>query len=99
MSRIDAGLTKRNAPFGRLRRVLLHQEEAHHAFGCRQLERLVAEGRVSRDRLRARAPEYLGLTEAMVTTLSDVFASIREDAGAWASDVPRFMPDWLTVPM
>ena len=98
LSRIEAGLAKRDAPFGRLRRVLLHQEEAHHDFGCRQLERLIAEGAVAIEALRARTPEYLGLTREMVTTLSDVFASIQEDAGDWASDITRFVPHWLTVP-
>ena len=29
LARIEEGLAKRSAPFGRLRRVLLHQEEAH----------------------------------------------------------------------
>jgi len=38
LKRIEAGLVKRNAPFGRLRRILLHQEEAHHGFGHRALE-------------------------------------------------------------
>ncbi len=96
LSRIEAGLVKREAPLGRLRRVLLHQEEAHHEFGCRQLERLIEAGLASQDQLRARVPEYLGLTADMVTTLADVFASINEDADAWAKDVPRFLPAWLS---
>lgn len=97
LSRIEAGLVKREAPFGRLRRVLLHQEEAHHEFGCRQLERLIQAGLTSHDQLRARVPEYLGLTADMVTTLAEVFASINEDADAWAKDVPKFLPAWLTL--
>src|SRR5712691_8943519 len=34
LGRIEAGLVKRKAGFSRLRRILLHQEEAHHDFGC-----------------------------------------------------------------
>ena len=97
LSRIEAGLLKREAPFGRLRRVLLHQEEAHHEFGCRQLERMIESGEASQELLRAQAPEYLGLTREMVLTLADVFASIQEDAEDWASDVPRFLPACLAA--
>ncbi len=97
LARIEAGLAKREAPFGRLRRVLLHQEAAHHEFGCRQLERLIGSGEASLERLRGRVPDYLDLTQAMVTTLADLFASIGEDAAAWASDAPRFLPEWLSA--
>ncbi|MEW6542231.1 MAG: hypothetical protein AB1411_01325, partial [Nitrospirota bacterium] len=70
LKRIEAGLAKRGAPFGRLRRILIHQEEAHHAFGRRCLERAIEAGRTSPDRLRPPGLEYLALTEAMVGTLS-----------------------------
>ena len=42
--RIEEGLAKRNAPFERLRCMLLQQEEAHHGFGCRTLDRMFAAG-------------------------------------------------------
>jgi hypothetical protein len=96
LERIEEGLAKRNAPFGRLRRVLLHQEEAHHGFGCRTLERMFAAGVTSPDALRDRGQEYLALTHAMVATLGDLFTSIEEDATAWATDVGRYVPEWLT---
>ena len=96
LKRIEAGLLKRNAPFGRLRRLLLHQEEAHHAFGCRALERALARGETAFDALRPRALEYLALTETMVTTLANLFDDIKEDAAAWASDARAYLPAWLT---
>ncbi|ALA57447.1 hypothetical protein [Nitrospira moscoviensis] len=95
LHRIEAGLVKRGAPFGRLRRVLLHQEEAHHAFGLRMIERGVAAGRADRDRLRHAAQEYLDLTHRMVLTLADLFSSIHEDPAAWAGDVNTYVPAWL----
>jgi hypothetical protein len=95
LKRIEAGLIKRNAPFGRLRRILLHQEEAHHDFGCRALERAIAGGRTTAETLRPRRQEYLALTDAMVTTVSDLFESIEEDPAAWASDVRSYVPSWL----
>ena len=95
LKRLEAGLVKRKAGFSRLRRILLHQEEAHHDFGCHVLERAMASGQTSSDALQLRAQEYLTLTDAMVATLSDLFASIDEDPSAYASDAKRSLPAWL----
>ena len=96
LTRIEEGLVKRAAPFGRLRRMLLQQEEAHHGFGRRMLERAMAEGRIDAETLRCRAQDYLGLTDQIVLTLSDLFESIAEDPTAWARDVRKFLPEWLS---
>jgi len=95
LTRIEEGLVKRAAPFGRLRRILLQQEEAHHAFGRRMLERAMAKGRIDAETLRRRAQDYLALTNQMVLTLGDLFESIAEDPTAWAHDVRKFLPEWL----
>jgi hypothetical protein len=88
-------LVKRAAPFGRLRRILLQQEEAHHGFGRRMLEQAMVEGRIDAETLRRRAQDYLVLTDQMVLALSDLFESIAEDPTAWANDVRKFLPEWL----
>ena len=95
LTRIEEGLIKRTAPFGRLRRMLLKQEEAHHGFGRRMLERAMAESRIDAETLRRRAQDYLALTDQMVLTLSDLFESIAEDPTAWAQDVRKFLPEWV----
>ena len=95
LTRIEEGLVKRAAPFGRLRRVLLQQEAAHHGFGRRMLEQAMADGQVDVETLYGRAKDYLSLTDQMVLTLSDLFESIAEDPKAWAQDVRRFQPEWL----
>ena len=95
LTRIEEGLVKRAAPFGRLRRMLLQQEEAHHGFGRRMLERAMAEGQIDAEELCRRAQGYLVLTDRMVLTLSDLFESIDEDPTAWARDVRKFLPEWL----
>jgi hypothetical protein len=97
LQRIEEGLAKRKAPFERLRRMFLLQEEAHHAFGCRTLDRMFAGGVTSPGALRDRGQEYVALTQAMVATLADLFASIEEDATAWAADVGRYLPEWLAA--
>lgn len=96
LARIEEGLAKRNAPFGHLRRILLHQEEAHHDFGRRMLDRAFAAGATSPDQLRIRAQEYLALTDRMVSTLGDLFASIDEDPQLYMKRAKHDLPAWLT---
>lgn len=95
LTRIESGLVKRNAPFGRLRRMLLHQEEAHHAFGVGMIDRGIAAGLADLSELRTKAQGYLWLTNSMVLTLADFFEIIEEDPGAWAEDVQNYVPAWL----
>lgn len=97
LTRIDRGLDKRHAPFCRMRRMLLRQEEAHHGFGRRVLEQAMAESMIDVQALRRRTQDYLALTESMVLTLCDLFATIDEDASVWAADVRTFLPAWLTA--
>lgn len=97
LNRIEAGLTKRDAPFGKLRRVLLHQEEAHHAFGVRVIERGLSTGQMDRRELYAKAQDYLALIQSMVLTLADLFDTIDEDPSAWANDVRKYLPEWLSA--
>ena len=96
LTRIEEGLVKRAAPFGRLRRILLQQEEAHHGFGRRMLERAITDGRIDAETLSRRAQDYLALTDEMVLTLSDLFETIDEDPAVWAQDVRKFLPAWLS---
>jgi hypothetical protein len=95
LNRIEAGLVKREAPFGRLRRVLLFQEEAHHAFGERMIDRAIDRAQADRAELRRKARDYLALAHTMVLTLADLFGMIEEDPAAWASDVKKYLPEWL----
>jgi hypothetical protein len=97
LKRLEAGLVKRQAGFGRLRRILLHQEEAHHAFGLRALERTIQAGQASPEALKDRAPEYLAVADEMVMALRDLFASIDEDAGAYVKDAKAALPQWLSL--
>ncbi len=95
LQRIEEGLANRKAPFERLRRKFLQQEEAHHGFGCRALERMFSAGVTSPEALRDRGQEYLALTHAMVATLADLFTASGEDATAFAADIGRYVPEWL----
>ena len=90
------GLVKRNAPFRRLRNVLLHQEEAHHQFGVRILERAIARDQISVEQLRNRMSDYFPIAESMLLSSTDLLESIDEDPQAYNSDFYQYLPDWLT---
>ena len=96
LGRLEEGLVKRGAGFTRLRRLLLQQEEAHHLFGQRTLERALAKGETSLEALCIRTPVYLALTDAMITSLTELFQSIHEDPGAYIADTRIYLPRWLT---
>ena len=95
LARTEEGLLKRSAPFGRLRRILLRQEEAHHDFGRRMLDRAFTAGSAAPDRLRARAQDYLALTDGMVSTLGGLFESIDEDPRLYLERARGYLPAWL----
>ena len=98
LARIERGLARRSAPFARLRRLLLHQEEAHHAFGHRALERMLSGSGCVQDELRSRAADYLGLVEEIVAGAGDLLASIDENPSAYLPDPQRLLPAWLATP-
>jgi len=98
LGRIEEGLRRRAAPFGRLRRILLRQEEAHHRFGERLLERAMAAGETSVEILRDRGQQYMDLTDEMVQTLDDLFESIDEHPQQYLSQAKRTWPSWLLAP-
>ncbi|HNP30852.1 MAG: hypothetical protein KC592_10860 [Nitrospira sp.] len=95
LQRLETGLVKRNAPFRKLRQILLQQEEAHHGFGLRTLSRMVDKGQTSIDHLRELAPAYLDLGKDLLFSAQDSFHSIREDPHEYWGDFLRGLPMWL----
>ena len=96
LKRIEEGLVKRGAGFAHLRRLLLQQEEAHHTFGQRTVERAIAKGETSFEELRAHASLYLVLTDSIIASLTELFESIHEDPATYISDAKKYLPRWLT---
>ena len=97
LEKIEAGLVKRNAPFRRLRRILIHQEQAHHAFGLRMLQRAIDNNETNLEQLRLRAQEYVHLADSMMLSVTELFLSINEDPHEYVRDFHRHLPHWLNV--
>ena len=95
LKKIEVGLVKRRAPFQRLRRMLIHQEEAHHAFGNRALRRALDRQETTVEYLRDQAQDYLALAETMMTSVADLFEAIDEDPEEYITAFHEHLPPWL----
>ncbi len=95
LKKIEAGLVKREAPFQRLRRMLIHQEEAHHQFGLRILSKMLERNEESYDTLRDRTKGYLPLAKTLIFSAQEAFYSIDEDPQEYWDDFYQNLPGWL----
>jgi hypothetical protein len=95
LKKIEAGLINRRAPFQRLRRMLLYQEEAHHAFGVRILQRHMDRQDFSIEHLRTQAQEYIQWADTMVLSVADLFDALDEDPQEYLAEFHRHLPKWL----
>ncbi len=95
LKKIEVGLVKRGAPFQRLRRMLIHQEEAHHQFGLRVLSKMIEREEESYDTLRQRTEIYLPLAKTMLFSAQDTFFSIDEDPQQYWDEFHCNLPAWL----
>ena len=97
LTAIDRGIQKRGLGFGRLRRVILAQEEAHHATGERLLEETIADHPTKRHMLQTRAADYLELIEEMFTVGAPLFTAFNEDPAEYRRQFNAKLPDWVSL--
>ena len=95
LKKIELGLVKRGAPFQRLRRMLIHQEEAHHQFGLRVLSKMIEREEESYDTLRQRTERYIPIAKTMLFSAQEAFFSIHEDPQEYWDEFHRNLPPWL----
>ncbi len=95
LKKIEVGLVKRGAPFQKLRRMLIHQEEAHYQFGLRTLSKMIEKEDESYDALRHRTPEYLRLAKLLLFSAQDAFHSLDEDPQDYWDEFQHNLPTWF----
>ncbi|GJL54901.1 MAG: hypothetical protein NPIRA02_20330 [Nitrospirales bacterium] len=95
LKKLEKGLLKRQAPFQRLRRMFLQQEEAHHGFGLRLLERAIVQRTISTQSLQIRAQDYIGLVESMIRTGQELLVEINEDPDWYLTEFQKTLPDLI----
>ncbi len=98
LKKLEVGLVKRGAPFRRLRRTLLHQEEAHHQFGLRTLSKMIERGEESVESLHHRTHMYLPLAKDLMFSAQEAFQAIDEDPHEYWNDFYANLPEWIQTP-
>ncbi|MEO5764019.1 MAG: hypothetical protein ABIR52_01815 [Casimicrobiaceae bacterium] len=94
LERLDAGLTRRGAGFGRLRRVIRAQETAHHAYGRARIARYAAQ-RELQPALREATRTYLALGDALIAAGASALEHFAVAPTVIAADVRARIPAWL----
>lgn len=97
LTAVDRSIQKRGLGFGRLRRIILAQEEAHHATGNRLLEEMIADHPTKRQILQTRASDYLELIEEMFTVGAPLFLAFDEDPAEYRRQFKANLPGWVSV--
>ncbi|GJL64305.1 MAG: hypothetical protein NPIRA04_29590 [Nitrospirales bacterium] len=95
LKKLEIGLLKRQAPFQRLRRMFLQQEEAHHGFGNRVLKRAMERQDITEHDLHERAQMYLRLAESMILAGQALLVEMTEDPHWYLSEFHKTLPDWV----
>ncbi len=96
LKKLEQGLQKRSAPFQRLRRMFLQQEEAHHGFGNRVLERALSRQDISVHDLQERAHNYVRLAQKMIVTGQHLLTEITEDPDWYLTEFHDTLPVWVS---
>ena len=79
LKEIDAVLRRRGDRYAALRRRVLLQEDAHHAFGLRSIERLCAETTAAYAPLVTAGREYVALSDGILTACEELFFYLGAD--------------------
>jgi hypothetical protein len=95
LERLDRGLARHGAGFQRLRRVLLRQEAAHHAFGRRIVERARAGLVPASSALPALALPYLDFVDAMIASGRPALAHFGLTPAQIGAEARARLPSWL----
>jgi predicted transcriptional regulator len=95
ISRLNRGMDNHGIGFRRLRRILLHQEQSHYAFGLRMLQQHVSITPAAAGRIPELASDYLQQVNDMVHEMSDIFVSLDEDPDEYCNDLLDGLPDWI----
>lgn len=95
LSRLNRGLDNQGICFTRQRRLLLHQEQSHFAFGQRLLQQRLQAGQARRGQVQELAGSYLLLVRDIVAEMAEVFDVLDEDACEYTEGLIAALPSWL----
>jgi hypothetical protein len=98
LGELDAALRARGELFAPLRRQILLQESAHHAFGVRWLERLLVAGRVAPSAVARAGEGYVAAIEGVIDRCADLAADLDRHPESLRVGFRAALPPWLSDP-
>lgn len=96
LTRLDAEIGRRGLGFERLRRAVLRQERAHHAFGLRLIGAELTGQRSNSAELDILAEGYAELADNVLVEVSPLLEDLDEDADFYRYEVRKSLPRWLS---
>ena len=95
LEKMDRKFDQRRLGFRRVRKILLHQERGHQAFGYRMIDELMAADVTSVERIHNLGLEYLALIECLLDDLQSIFDVVGADADQYKKELGGNLPVWL----
>lgn len=97
LEQLNRGLDRKDIGFSRQRRVILRQEQAHHAFGLRLLNGVIVRDGDALSRIQQSAVVYLGIADEILAEMTEVFECLDERIEDYRDGLRSSLPDWLQV--
>ena len=97
LQRLDTKFDQRRLGFKRIRKILLHQEQGHIAFGARAVRGLIEMGEARLEEVEELVSEYMDLIDQTIDGLQPMFEVIGADAQLYKNELRRGLPDWCEV--
>ncbi|MDJ0958912.1 MAG: hypothetical protein QNI91_18740 [Arenicellales bacterium] len=95
LEKLDRKFDQRKLGFRRVRKILLHQERGHQAFGHRMIDELIASNVAPVEHIRSLGLEYLALVECVMDDLQSIFDVVGADADQYKKELRSNLPVWL----
>lgn len=95
LHRLDLELALAGDRLGRLRKIILYQEDRHHVFGLRALQAELARDPSARPRIDALAFELFGQTGELLHEIRDALAVMDSEPQAYMAELGAQLSDHL----
>lgn len=95
LQQLDQGMDNSGLGCKRLRRLIIRQEQSHHAFGDRLLRDTLIDAAVSPQQAWVLAQDYLQLADELLDEMADVFAVLDEPLDSYRQQLHTSLPAWL----
>lgn len=95
LENLNDNIEKRGNYLARIRKMILAQEDAHHAFGLKMLEAVTADNPDLRMSLIKRADDYFELIDCFLKASSGLFSHFHIDPRDYHEGLNNNLPQWL----